>query len=68
VKRKDELQDWLPKDPLKRARAGLLSRGVAEAALLAIENEAHEEIEDAVRFGSDSACPSADELLEHVFC
>jgi pyruvate dehydrogenase E1 component alpha subunit len=68
VKRKDELQDWLPKDPLKRGRAGLLTRGVAEAALLAIENEAHEEIEDALRFARDSACPSADELLEHVFC
>ena len=67
LKRKDELQDWLPKDPLKRARASLLSRGVAEAALLAIENEAHEEIEDAVRFGLNSACPDADELLEHVF-
>jgi acetoin:2,6-dichlorophenolindophenol oxidoreductase subunit alpha len=67
LKRKDELQDWLPKDPLKRARADLLARGVTEAALLEIENEAHAEIEDAVRFGRDSAYPSADDLLEHVF-
>lgn len=68
LKRKDELRDWLLKDPLKRARADLLAQGVSDEALLGIEREIHAEIEDAVQFARASAYPSADQLLEHVFC
>jgi TPP-dependent pyruvate/acetoin dehydrogenase alpha subunit len=67
VKRKDELQDWLPKDPVARTRADLLGRGVPERELAEIEREARAEIEDAIRFARTSAYPSPDELLVHVF-
>jgi pyruvate dehydrogenase E1 component alpha subunit len=67
VKRKDELQDWLPKDPVARTRADLLGRGVPERELAQIETEARAEIEDAIRFARNSAYPSPDELLIHVF-
>ena len=68
LKRKDELRDWLLKDPLKRARADLLAQGVSDAALVGIEREIHAEIEDAVQFARTSAYPGADQLLENVFC
>jgi pyruvate dehydrogenase E1 component alpha subunit len=67
VARKDELRDWLPKDPIARARAGLLAQGVLENMLEQIESEVRVEIEDAVQFARDSAYPNADEILEHVF-
>ncbi len=67
VKRKDELRDWLPKDPIARARAGLLEQGVHKGALEEIDREVRAEIEDAIQFARGSAYPSPDELLEHVF-
>ncbi len=67
VKRKDELRDWLSKDPVARVRAGLLEQGLHERALEEIESEVRAEIEDAVQFARDSAYPHADELLDHVF-
>jgi pyruvate dehydrogenase E1 component alpha subunit len=67
VKRKDELRQWLSKDPVARARAALLEQGLHERALEEIESEVRAEIEDAVQFARDSAYPHADELLDHVF-
>src|SRR5216684_393290 len=67
VKRKDELREWLSKDPVARARAALLEQGLHERALEEIESEVRAEIEDAVQFARDSAYPHGDELLEHVF-
>lgn len=68
VKRKDELQEWLPKDPVARARAGLLDQGMHKRALDEIESEVRAEIEDAVQFARNSAYPNPDELREHIFC
>jgi pyruvate dehydrogenase E1 component alpha subunit len=67
VKRKDEIWDWLPKDPVARARAGLLEQGVPERALKEIESEVCAEIGDAIQFARDAAYPNPDELLDHVF-
>ncbi len=67
VKRKDELKDWLPKDPLARARAGLIERGLPEEALVAMEQEVRAEIEDAIQFAHHSVYPDPGELLDHVF-
>jgi acetoin:2,6-dichlorophenolindophenol oxidoreductase subunit alpha len=67
VKRKDELRDWLPRDPVARVRTGLLARGVHERALEKIECEAAAEIEDAIQFARNSAYPDSSELQEHVF-
>jgi pyruvate dehydrogenase E1 component alpha subunit len=68
VKRKDELQHWLSRDPIARTRGVLISQGVSSEALQEIEREAAAEIEDAIQFARNSAYPSPGELLEHVFC
>ena len=67
VKRKDELKDWLPKDPIANARARLMNLGVQPETMCAIDEEAGEEIERAVIFAQHSALPEADQVLEHVF-
>ena len=67
VKRKDELKDWLPKDPVARARKRLLERGLAEESLDAIIRAATEEVEDAVTFAQGSPYPPEEDLLKHVY-
>lgn len=67
VKRKDELKDWLPKDPVAQARKRLVERVIAEESLDAIMRAATEEVEDAVTFAQDSPYPPEEELLKHVY-
>lgn len=67
VKRQDELQDWLPKDPIARARTRLLAGGTPAADLDAIDAAARAEMEDAIAFARQSPEPPLDELLRHVF-
>lgn len=67
VKRKDELKDWLVKDPVARARARLTALGVAPAELDRIEQEVRTEVEAAVGFARESPYPGPHELLDHVF-
>src|SRR5262249_46457499 len=45
VKRRDELDEWLPKDPLARARRRLLEIGLRDDECQAIERDAAHEIE-----------------------
>lgn len=68
LKRKDELEDWLPKDPIARAKSQLMASGVDEAELAETEEAIREEIEAAVEFARESPYPAEDELLKHVFC
>jgi len=67
VRRKDELKDWLPKDPVAQARKRLVERGVAEESLDAIVCVATEEVEDAVTFARESPYPPEEDLLKHVY-
>ena len=67
VRRKDELKDWLPKDPIANARARLVNWGVQPETMRSIGEEAGEEVERAVIFAQQSAPPEADRVLEHVF-
>jgi TPP-dependent pyruvate/acetoin dehydrogenase alpha subunit len=67
VKRKDEMQQWLPKDPIARARTRLLATDVSEPELLEIEKQAAQAVEDAVEFAIKSPSPQATELSNHVF-
>jgi pyruvate dehydrogenase E1 component alpha subunit len=67
VKRKDELKDWLPKDPVAQARKRLVERGLAEESLDAIVRAATEEVEDAVTFAQESPYPPEDDVLKHVY-
>lgn len=67
VKRKDELSDWLPRDPVLRLRALLLARGVAESELEEVDAAAQREVDDAVTFARQSPFPDPSTLLDHVY-
>jgi pyruvate dehydrogenase E1 component alpha subunit len=67
VKRKDELKDWLPRDPLVRARSALAGLGVAEGEFDGIGQEVRSEVDDAIRFARESQYPETGEATTHVF-
>jgi len=67
VKRKDELKDWMPRDPIARVRARLLQHGVSEDELGGIETAVVREVEDAVAFARRSPYPESTTLLDHVY-
>jgi acetoin:2,6-dichlorophenolindophenol oxidoreductase subunit alpha len=67
VRRKDEMKEWLPKDPLARARTALLGMGVAESEFERIQQQAVSEVERAVEFAVRSPYPHESELLDSVF-
>jgi len=67
VKRKDELQDWLVKDPIRRVRSRLEEMGVAATELDKVKQEAILEFEEAVRFARLSPFPERADLMNHIF-
>jgi pyruvate dehydrogenase E1 component alpha subunit len=67
VKRKDELKEWLPKDPIARAAACLTGAGVEEEELHQIANAVRREVEEAVTFARQSPYPDERSLTDHVF-
>jgi TPP-dependent pyruvate/acetoin dehydrogenase alpha subunit len=67
VKRKDELEDWLPKDPVARAASWLRGHGINPQAFQVMEHEIRAEVEEAVLFARESPYPDAAELCEHIY-
>jgi len=67
VKRKDELEEWLPKDPIARVRAFLVETSMRQEEFDRIEQEIRSELEEAVVFARESPYPDEGELLDHVF-
>lgn len=67
VRRKDELKEWLPKDPVAWAHRRLWELGVTESELEQIQQEIRVEVEAAVAFARESPYPDASTLVEHVF-
>jgi len=67
VKRKDELKDWLPQDPLARAKGLLIEMGIEPLEFEQLHREAEEEIQDAIKFARESSFPSQSDLNNHVF-
>lgn len=67
VKRKDELKDWLAKDPVARVRTQLLDRGTTQEQLAEVARALREEIEAAVTFARQSPSPDVSELMQHVY-
>ena len=66
--RSQELRDsWEKKSPIKRLKAKLLSLGVKEEELNAIETRADEEIEQAYQFAVASKYPAAETVCENVY-
>lgn len=67
VKRKDELKEWLPKDPLARTRSRLLEAGMPDDECQKIERAAATEVEEAVLFARESPYPDEGEMTKHVW-
>lgn len=67
VRRRDELKEWLRRDPIARVRMLLLELGVEEEEFERIEQEVRSEVEEAVEFARQSPYPEPSELLDHVF-
>lgn len=67
VRRRDELKEWLPKDPVALARRRALEQGVPEAELDRIAAAVEAEVEDAVRFARESPYPAESTLADHLF-
>lgn len=67
VRRRDELQEWLPKDPVARAQRLLAEAGVEEDVFVQIERTIRTELEEAVAFARESPFPDETDLFEHVF-
>lgn len=65
---KEEVQEWLAKDPIKRFREHLLRNSLfTEEELQKIEKEVAAEIEEAVKFATESPFPDPKEALEDVY-
>ena len=67
IRRKEELKEWMQKDPIARARAHLIELGMPKEEFDRIEQEIRAEIEEAVVFARQSPYPDQSELLDHVF-
>jgi len=65
---KEEVEEWLAKDPIKRFKTMLLQTNtLVEMELQKIENEVLTEIEEAVKFAIESPYPSPEEALDDVY-
>ncbi len=67
-KNKEEVEEWLKKDPIPRFRKQLIETGVlTEDDSARIELQIAEEIEKAVKFAAESSWPSPEEAMEDVY-
>jgi len=65
---KEEVEEWLRKDPIRHFKEKLLQTNVLlEAEIRQIEKEVLAEIEEAVEFAIESPHPFAEEALEDVY-
>jgi pyruvate dehydrogenase E1 component alpha subunit len=65
---KEEVEQWLAKDPIKRFGEKLLQTNIlTEAEIQQVEMEVSVEIEEAVKFAMESPYPNPEEALEDVY-
>jgi pyruvate dehydrogenase E1 component alpha subunit len=65
---KEEVQEWLDKDPIKRLKQKLLNEHVlTNEEITTIEREASERVEASAKFALESAFPSPEEAVEDVY-
>jgi pyruvate dehydrogenase E1 component alpha subunit len=65
---REEVEEWLRKDPIKRLRDKLIQAGIlTEGEFQEVEKKVSNAIEDAVKFAVESAYPPPEEALEDVY-
>jgi pyruvate dehydrogenase E1 component alpha subunit len=64
---KEEVEEQKKKDPISHLAHRLMDEGVLDqAALDALDADAHAEVENAMKFADESPDPAPDELAHHV--
>lgn len=65
---KEEINEWKQRDPIAILRKEMISRKAAdETELEAIESQAREDIEAAVRFAEEAGEPDIDDIINDVY-
>ena len=65
---KEEVEEWLAKDPIKRLKEKLLqTNALTKAEIQQIEKQVSAEIEEVVNFALESPYPSPEEALDDVY-
>jgi len=65
---KEEVQEWLDKDPIKKLKQKLLNDNIFNAEEISrIEREARAKVDASVKFALESAYPAPEEALEDVY-
>lgn len=67
VKRRDELKEWLDRDPIPRLRKQMLVEGVPNEWFEGEESAIREEINIALKAAREDPYPSTEEVGAHVF-
>lgn len=67
VTRKDELKDWLPKDPIAQIRKRLEGLGVSTFEFDTVDKEVRLEIDEAIDFARQSPFRDGTRFMDHVF-
>ncbi|MCW4052727.1 MAG: thiamine pyrophosphate-dependent dehydrogenase E1 component subunit alpha [Candidatus Bathyarchaeota archaeon] len=65
---KEEVEEWLTRDPIRRMKKHLLDNGIlSESESARVENETSMSVEKAVKFALDSPFPAANEAYEDIY-
>lgn len=65
---KEEVDEWLKKDPIQRLRRGLIKEGrVSDADLLELERAVAKSVKSAVEYAMKSPYPPSEEALENIY-
>jgi pyruvate dehydrogenase E1 component alpha subunit len=66
---KEEIEQWMKRCPIERFKKSLLAEGLAkESDLEKIDRTIQENLEDAIRFASDSPEPNPEDALKDIYC
>ena len=65
--RRRELDEWLPKDPVRRLRERLIGEGMASEELDRMEQKIRAEVEASVAFARDSPRPHPSGVLRYIY-
>jgi pyruvate dehydrogenase E1 component alpha subunit len=67
-RKKEEVEDWAKKDPIKRLREKLIEMKISsDADLNTIDEKARQEMEEAERFAKESPFPTREEIFQDVY-
>ncbi len=65
---KEEVEEWLKKDPIQKLKKRLLDNGdISDTEAARIEKEVSDAVEYAVKFAKDSPFPAPEAALENIY-